>query len=209
MYPRDFPYLYVTWLAPLLSGDRSCEWSVWFKAHYEKYAKVARDFDSARWNREHTALLERKRSDLEGQGRTVYVEDQNKFNLRGSVATLGGKADLVADATVYDTKTGRPKDSDILQVQIYMWALPRAIDRYKHLVFDGCLVYTDHEVEIPASTITPQFIERITRLIKRLAMDDPSRKVPAAGECRWCEITATDCPERINTQERTVTTDEF
>lgn len=214
---RDFPYLYVTWLSSLLSGDRSCEWSVWFKAHYQDFDKVPRDFDSARWNQEHTALLNRKRVELEELGHEVYVEAQNKFNLRGSAATLGGKADLVGISddmvdpwcTVYDAKTGRPKDSDIAQVQIYMWALPLAVPRFKGLEFNGCLVYATHEEHIPASTITSAFIGRVSALIKRLASPDPARKIPAAGECRWCEITSGDCPERIDSAEYTASTNAF
>ena len=28
------PYLWVTWLPRLLSGESSCEWASWFKAHH-------------------------------------------------------------------------------------------------------------------------------------------------------------------------------
>lgn len=210
---RDFPYIYVTWLSALLSGDRSCEWAVWFKAHYQKYPKVVRDFDSARWNQEHTELLNRKRSELLECGYKVYTESQNKFTLRGAAASLGGKADLVGmedpEPVVYDAKTGSPKDSDITQVQIYMWALPLAVERYRGKTFDGCLVYKDHEEKIPASTITSAFVGRLTTLIRRVAGDEPAIKIPAADECRWCDITAADCPERVEGESRTVTTTEF
>lgn len=211
---RDFPYIYVTWLSGLLSGDRSCEWSVWFKTHFQGYDKTVRDFNSARWNQEHTALLNRKRDELQGAGYTVYTEAQNKFNLQGGVATLGGKADLVGGftpeaLTVYDAKTGKPKDSDITQVQIYMWALPRAVPRYKSAVMSGTLVYSDHEEEIPASTITPAFVERLVALIKRVANVTPAVKIPAAGECRWCDITSVDCAERIEGEEHTAITEDF
>lgn len=217
---RDFPYIYITWLSALLSGDRSCEWAVWFRTHFEKYNKVPRDFNSARWNQEHTALLNRKRTELESEHVTVYTEAQNKFSLQGGVATLGGKADLVGipepeffpdyvSGTVYDAKTGKPKDSDITQVQIYMWALPKAIERYRGMTLNGCLVYSDHEEDIPASSITHAFVERLVSLIKRVATVAPAIKIPAAGECQWCDITTADCPERVEGAQRTAVTNDF
>lgn len=212
--PRDFPYIYTTWIASLLSGDRSCEWATWFRAHYQGYAKVARPFDSARWNQEHTELLNRKRGDLERLGHKVYTEGQNKFDMRGATAILSGKADLVgiADdfpATVYDAKTGRAKTSDIVQVQIYMYALPRAIGRYKGLQFDGCLVYSDHEETIPASTITAAFINRLGEAIQRVASSDPAVIIPAFAECRYCDITSEDCAERVEKPEQAGETTDF
>src|SRR6266850_353660 len=95
MQARDFPYIYVTWLSGLLSGDKSCEWATWFQTHFQGFNKTVRDFNFARWNQDHTALLNRKREELEKAGHSVYVEGQNKFSLQGGVATLGGKADLV------------------------------------------------------------------------------------------------------------------
>lgn len=45
-------------------------------------------------------------------------------------AALAGQPDIIAAApdgmlTIYDAKTGVPKDSDAMQVLIYMYALPR------------------------------------------------------------------------------------
>ena len=212
---RDFPYLYITWLSPLLAGERSCEWAVWFKAHYSDFAKVECGFDFAQWRRQHTALLNDTVERLKDTGQSVYIEEQNKFTWEGQVATLGGKADIVSvapdlgRATVHDTKSGRPKDSDMLQVQLYMWALPRAVERYKGLIFDGRVVYSDDEILIPANTITDDWRRDVKALILRLAADHPARKVPAPNECRWCDITLGDCPERLDTPERVAITDDF
>ena len=32
--PRETPYIWTTWLPRLLTGENSCEWAVWFKAHH-------------------------------------------------------------------------------------------------------------------------------------------------------------------------------
>ena len=48
-------------------------------------------------------------------------------------------------------------------------------------------------------------------LIRRLANDAPTRKVPSFGECRFCDITSADYPERVeeHPQPELATTDDF
>ena len=131
------PYLWVTWLPRLLSGESSCEWASWFKAQHEgwSWSRMPSDFEQAGWLLNHTALLNEQRQRWEQQGYTVLTEGQNSFNLRGSSAVLAGKPDLVArrrdQITVIDAKTGRPSPAHATQVLIYMYALPRALQRYK------------------------------------------------------------------------------
>ena len=133
------PYLWVTWLPRLLSGESSCEWASWFKAQHEgwSWSRMPSDFDQTGWLLNHTALLNEQRQRWEQQGYTVLTEGQNSFNLRGSSAVLAGKPDLVArrrdQITVIDAKTGRPSPAHTAQVLIYMYALPRALERYKGL----------------------------------------------------------------------------
>ena len=89
----------------------------------------------------HTALLNQHRERWEQQGYTVLTKGQNSFNLRGSSAVLAGKPDLVArrrdEVTVIDAKTGRPSPVHATQVLIYMYALPRALERYRGLTISG------------------------------------------------------------------------
>jgi hypothetical protein len=58
------------------------------------------------------------------------------------------------------------------------------------------VVYADHVVDVPASAVDDQFVARLSQLIGRLASDAPARRVPSPGECRFCPITAADCPDR-------------
>ena len=94
------PYVWVTWLPRLLSGESSCEWASWFKAQHEgwSWSRMPSDFDQAGWLMNHTSLLNQQRQRWEAQGYTVLTEGQNSFNLRGSSAVLAGKPDLVARA---------------------------------------------------------------------------------------------------------------
>ena len=57
---------------------------------------------------------------LKADGYTAFVEDQNKFTLKGRAATLGGMPDLVAvrgaGTLVVDCKSGKQRGSDSFQV---------------------------------------------------------------------------------------------
>ena len=210
------PYIWVTWLPKLLSGLNSCEWASWFKAqHYsDSWARMPSDFDLSKWLTAHTALLNESRVTWERKGYSVLTEGQNHFNLRGNSAVLAGKPDLVArkgdEVKVIDVKTGRPSPADAIQVALYMYALPRALERYRALRLTGQVAYSDHVVDIPATAVDEAFARNMGQLITRLASEMPARRVPSPGECRFCEITPADCPERAeeNPSEEG-TTDDF
>ena len=197
------PYVWVTWLPRLLSGECSCEWASWFKAQHkgDSWARAPSDFDQAGWMMNHTSLLNQQRQKWEQQGYTVLTEGQNTFNLRGSSAVLAGKPDLVArrrdQITVIDAKTGRSSPAHATQVLIYMYALPRALERYRGLSIAGQVAYPDHVVDIPFEAVDGRFVENLGGLMRRLASEMPARRVPSPGECRFCEITSGDCLERV------------
>ena len=111
---------------------------------------------------------------------------------------LAGKPDLVAkrrdQITVIDAKTGRPSAAHTAQVLIYMYALPIALQRYKGLLIVGQVAYPDHVVDIPADAVDGRFEVNLGGLIRRLKSKMPPRRVPLSGECRFCEITPSDCP---------------
>ena len=52
-------------------------------------------------------------------------------------------------------------------------------------------------VGVPASGVDGKFIDDPGRLIRRLAAETPGRRVPSPAECRFCDSTAVDCPERV------------
>ena len=111
---RSSPYIWVTWISRLLTGDSSCEWSSWFRANHESWswAKAPSDFDQTAWMLRHTALVNELRNRWEERGHVVTTEAQNAFTLRGAAATLAGKPDLIAvrdnTVTIIDAKTGKP-----------------------------------------------------------------------------------------------------
>jgi hypothetical protein len=60
-----------------------------------------------------------------------------------------------------------------------MYAVPRAIPQHQHLTFDGTVVYEDHQVTIPSEAVTDEFIDDVSSLIRRLAADEPPKRVPS------------------------------
>jgi hypothetical protein len=200
---RNGPYIWVTWLTRLLVGENSCEWAAWFRTQHESWSweKIPSTFDQVGWQLNHTALLAKVRSQLEDQGEIVFTENQNSFTLRGRTATLGGKPDLIASrgdrGVIIDAKAAQPSPSHHIQVMVYMYAVPIALQQYRGVTFDGKVVYSDHEVEIPNSAIDQNFINNLAALILRLSSSVPARKVPSAMECGFCEIPSAVCSERV------------
>ena len=117
---RQFPHIWTTWLPRLLTGEDSCEWAIWFKAHHQNWAKAPSDFNQTEWVLNHTSLLNEKKSQWEARGHDVYVEGQNSFRLRGQSATLAGRPDLIVDrnneALIIDVKAGREQPSHVVQI---------------------------------------------------------------------------------------------
>ncbi len=81
---------------------------------------------------------------------------------------------------------------------IYLYAIPRALERYRTLKLRGQATYQDHTVRIPAEAVDDQFIQNLGALIRRLAADKPPARVPSRPECRFCDISAADCPVRLD-----------
>lgn len=202
MRERTKPYLWASWLAPLLSGDDDCRLKVWVKAHYQDIEKRQRDdgFDQARWNEDHTALLNTLRTEYAGTSEVVLVEGQTAWKIDGRSATVAGKMDIVTlnPDLVIDAKTGKPKNAHVAQVKIYLVALAmgalRAIAMSRAPKVKGVLRYASGEVvDVPKAEA--EFHERFFSLVRELASDDEPPAVPSVNECRFCDIAK--CTERI------------
>ena len=203
---RSAPYMHVTWIAKHLVGERSCLWAAWFKTNHQGYAKLPSNFNSARWNMEHTDLMNEQIVQLEMQGCEVFIERQNEFRTASSRSgtVIHGRPDIIAvhpdgNAVIYDVKTGQDSASHIAQIQLYMYLVPRAVNgRWRGTVFNGALVYPDgREVQIPADSVDDPFIRRVADFVQKMVSDIPARKVPSLSECRWCDISRLDCADRV------------
>ena len=100
---------------------------------------------------------------------------------------------------IYDAKTGQESASHIVQVQLYMYLLPRSqTKRWRGATLEGAVVYADgSERRISADSVDDAFVSRLTEFMHKMTSDMPPRRVPSLVECRWCELTSADCPDRI------------
>lgn len=199
--PRRQPYIWVTWLSKIMAGEQSCIWASWFKAHHQDYNKLQGSFDLARWNIEHTRLLTEYRAELGRNGATVRVETQNSFQYgHASGAVIAGKPDIVAlrdsIATVCDCKTGRPKTSDRVQVMMYMYLLPVCFPELAAYTVEGRIIYPGSKVDIPPSAVDDRFARNLDYFVSLTSAADAPCCAPSHAECRFCDITRIDCPNR-------------
>ena len=81
---------------------------------------------------------------------------------------------------------------------IYLYAVPKAPRRYRETKLNGHVTYQDHTVRVPVDAMDEKFIQNLGTLTRRLSADQPARRVPSRQECRFCDISAADCPERMD-----------
>lgn len=199
---RTGKFIWVTWLSKLMIGEASCVWSIWFKTRY-KYEKIPGDFDHAKWQVTHNRMLHELKSEREQVGEKVFTENQNyfRFEVRPNLV-VAGKPDLIAvsgdNVTIYDCKTGQPRDSDTIQMMLYMYCTPLCLATCKDKKPRGVLIYSTDSIEIPADAIDTEFIGNFDYFIDILNSNEPPKKVPSTSECQFCDITSADCPERVN-----------
>jgi CRISPR/Cas system-associated exonuclease Cas4 (RecB family) len=192
------PYIWPTWVTPLLAGTNACWWAAWYRAHY-KHEKIKEDGDRsaslAQWTHEHDAMVNARAEELRAKGLLVGVEEDNEFKLEGDTAIISGKPDLVArdvgDALVIDAKSGKPRESDQWQVRIYLAILPIVDPDMKDVTLRGEVQYRGARVPVKLSDEDKRFI---FATVKRIGMDDPPARVPSARDCRFCDIAK--CPDR-------------
>ena len=101
------------------------------------------------------------------------------------------------DVVVVDVKTGRESASHVVHVMIYLYAMPRAHEQYRDRKIRGQVTHEGHTVHIPPESVNERFIRSLATLTRRLADKNPAKRVPSAQECRFCDITAADCPQRV------------
>src|SRR5690606_30645947 len=111
--PRRRPYIWVTWLARVMSGEVWCHWQYWFQTHHILKDRQPSDFDSIAWNIEHTRLLTELRREVARPGVRMHTEFEFRIQVPPDDTTVAGKIDCRVDVgeslVVYDCKTGQPR----------------------------------------------------------------------------------------------------
>jgi PD-(D/E)XK nuclease superfamily len=204
---KQSPYIWASWLSPLLAGSSHCHWGTWFQANY-KFEKDTDDDFLQDWTARHERLLHQRANVLEEEGYTVYLEDENAFRILGGDkrTTVAGKADIVAirddQVVVEDCKTGKKRQSDINQVLTYMLLLPApgGAQHCRGKQLEGRLVYGGGDIfDISSNMLTPDFKAHFRELVQAVSDSKPARTVPSEGECKFCKASGY-CSERVSSE---------
>ena len=135
---RDGPYFWVTWLTKLLSRRELVRMGDLVQGPPRERQlgagprglRPGRVADGPHGDGQRGPRKAGRRWAIE-----VFTERQNSLSLKGEAGTLGGRPDLIArkgDAgTIIDVKTGKPGPAHMVQVMLYMYAVPRAIGRHQ------------------------------------------------------------------------------
>ena len=198
--PRVEPYVWVTWISRLLAGDAHCAWAAWFRSHHT-YDRLPSDL--TRWASEHAAMVREHAETLKKASYTVLLEDQNLFRLKGQLGvTLGGKPDIVAwrddEVRVVECKTGQQRHADRIQLMIYMLVLPHAQPIWRGRTLTGRVQYRSGCVDVPPEDLDRVFKTRFRDMMALISGDAAPARVPSFNECRFCDIGAAYCPDRID-----------
>jgi len=205
--PRRKPYIWVSWVTGLMASTDKCMWRAWYKSHF-KYAKLNDTAERAaflkEWTEKHDAMTAARVAATRAADSklTIRVEDENSFTLDGKGGTLSGKPDIVildaarSQALVIDEKSGKPRDSDIWQVLIYMFALP-------FIWASGWEIRGKVEYRGSIVDVTPDRLvackPRIVEVIKIVSSEAEPSTAPSSNECRFCDIL--HCADRYTTIE--------
>ena len=81
--------------------------------------------------------------------------------------------------SIIAVKTGRPSPSRGVQVMVYMYMAPAYMGQYLGVSFDGKMVYTDQQIDIPASAADETFIKNMSQLLQRLGALATAWRVPS------------------------------
>ena len=202
------PHIPVTGMSSYLMGNDSCIFSAWFRAHHQDYVRIPRDFDGVGYERVHTEMVNEIVQQLEERGCEIYTGSENAFEIEGfrSGVVVSGAPDIIAvypdgRTVIYDAKFGQEPVSHIVQVELYMYLLPKSgMERWQGVEFLGVAVYGDEDDSqrnISPDSLDEEFVSRVAEFMSMIASSEPQRVMPSLAECAGCVLTSADCSERM------------
>ena len=113
------------------------------------------------------------------------------------------------DACVIDCKTGAEHHSDKMQVLLYMLVLPLTVSHCRGKALRGEVQYKANVAHIEPREVDDAFREMFRSHMTFAASANAPSKTPSYSECRFCDITSADCPERVEEPTAITETDLF
>lgn len=202
--PRNkslFPFVFVTYVLGLVTGIDQCVWRAWFRSRYKYPERPDPTFNAAAWASQHDDQVEKRVRELQADGWKVQKEGQNWIRVKGEVAVLAAKPDIVASRggqfLIVDEKTGAQNQKDFWQLLIYTYLLPKAWGQ-PNLRLAGQVEYADGtRVDVLPAEFTQELRTKFFSIVKRIGDPMQPEKTPTASECRFCNIPGSVCDKRI------------
>ena len=212
------PTVQAKMLAEFMVGEKECEYSVWFPTHY-KYEKLPDDSEQlTKWMNEHEKLVNYRAEDLEKEGFTVRIENDNWFTVKGAnfPLSISGKPDIIAVkdnlVRIEDCKTGKVRPSHEMQVLVYMRLCPHAPETkwyMKDRIIEGGVVYWEEVIGVSPSRLDAGFTNLFRKSLAILSNPEPAWTVPNKWSCQYCTISKDYCVDRFDGESDTEPHDLF
>ena len=135
--------------------------------------------------------------------------DKEKEIIRKTLIQLGVE-ESKADKIMLAAEINEEKSNQILD---FTREIKNADSKFKIKIIETLwsIIYSNNEVFIPSDAVNNSFTEKLVGLIKRITSETPANKIPSSQECKFCNITSSDCAERIEQDEPPIasSTDDF
>lgn len=195
--------VWITHLAKIMSGDLKCQYQYWYRTNYF-FDSLPSDFNTLEWQANHTKLLDQMNDQLTEDGHSTRTEAELRKELFEIVPNVPkgidivGKMDIISkkglELVVHDSKTGKAKGSDILQVQIYMYLLSKN-PKLAAYTIKGHVQYLNGKEE-NIGRLPDEFEENFNHFVKKMVDSvNPMQRVPG-WDCKYCPISNLDCELR-------------
>lgn len=207
---KGLPNFWVTSIAKALVGESPCLLQPWLASRFVLPKRQSGDL--ADWKANHTELLQKQVAMFVDQGWKCRTE--SFFRVSGNHGIVSGKADLILQATdrrprIVDCKSGKPRDSDTMQVLLEMVLIPIAWNAPK-MRFEGEVIYANGNSIVLEADEADKQRGRIFTMIRELATMARPQPMPSADSCRFCEVPDSECGQRWKEENDSVaTTSEF
>lgn len=209
--PKAEPATWVTWLAKPLADPSQCLVPLYVQSRF-KIAKE--DAYMGDWASRHSAIMESVAGRMLAKGRTVELEKEIEVTSKTGIPIVGsidvwspehrGQPAVAADA-----KTGKPKPSDRLQVNLYQLMASVNPDFGLTVPPIGLIKYHGgEEIWLAADQAGAELAFRLSRLMEAVAASSSPLTSPSKSNCRFCSLKHL-CPDAVLRQKAAPTTTLF
>ncbi|MDR9402922.1 MAG: hypothetical protein RI580_05720 [Halothece sp. Uz-M2-17] len=167
-----------------LIGESQCLLAYYLQGHYQ----LSSNKNYISYKMKHQSFLKQRKQFWLAEGYSVSCEKRNlmSFFTKKGPKFIGTPDLYVKEINHFEElKTGKPKESDIVQLMLYMAAAPYVYSL--SAIPSGQVRYSDGSFrDILPEEITQEFKDEVTQLIGALVSDKIPEPEPSESDCRFC-----------------------